>query len=143
VAAGVQVNRQELIQRILEQLKIAAYGQPPTAPEQEIVDRNLDGWLDELAAREIYAVTIPDPTSPSVPREAVHALAQALGRMAANDFSLTPAEVNQMFPGEGDPYSPENRLRAINRSHPHYAPANPDYFAIVPFLLTTFWMLGC
>lgn len=126
--AGIYHTRQDLIRGVLEELKIAAYGQSPSAAEYSIVDDNLDTILQELDNRTVVSVTIPDAVTPCIPGEIFMALSQAVGRLLANKFSITPQEVALMMPSEGDPFSPENRLRAINRARMHRAPANPDYF---------------
>jgi hypothetical protein len=117
-------ERADLITRVLEELKVCPVGQPPAAIEVEAVDVRLDGILGELAARNIVAVNADG----EIPVTLMEALAQAVGRRTANLFSIPEAEVDTMFKPEEHPFSPENRLRAINRSRPLFTPAVPDYF---------------
>lgn len=122
-------NRNDLITHALEELKVIAFGQPPSAAEYEATDEHLDMILAEFAARNIVSVYVPqDPNEATIPLEILHPLAQAVARQVANKYSLGVQEVNSMFLPESDPYSPENRLRAVTRSRPTRAPAVPDYF---------------
>jgi hypothetical protein len=127
--AAVYGNRALLVQRVLEELKIVAYGQPAASVEYEAVDNPLDEILAELAARNIaYVEANRDPTIATIPLEILHPLAQVVGRHVANKFSINADEVNAMFYPEEHYYSPENRCRAVTRNRPHYAPAVPDFF---------------
>lgn len=122
--AGPFADRSDLILRVLEELKVCPVGQPPAATETEAVDGRLDGVLGELATRNIISI----PTTDEISVVVLEALSQAVGRRVANLFSVPVAEVDTMFMPEEHPFSPENRLRAINRSRPLYTPAVPDYF---------------
>jgi hypothetical protein len=124
LASPVYADREKLIQTVLEELAIVAYGQPPSAPEHEATDEHVDMILAELAARDIIHVASTD----FIPIEILHPLAQVIGRHVANKYSIGAQEVAQLFLPEGDPFSPENRLRAISRNSQHFAPAVPDYF---------------
>jgi hypothetical protein len=127
--AEVYGNRSELIIRALEELKVVAFGQPPSASEYEGTDVRIDMILAELAARNIATVYVPDdPNEATIPIEVLHPLSQVVARHVANVYSIGVEEVSQLFQPEGDPLSPENRLRAVIRSRPTYANAVPDYF---------------
>ena len=126
--AQVYGNRTLLIQRVLEELKIAAYGQPPSAAEFEATDQPLDEILAECAARNIAYVEAPHNNEQTIPLEILHPLAQVVARHVANKYSIGADEVNQMFQPEEHPFSPENRCRAVTRTWPHFAPAVPDYY---------------
>jgi hypothetical protein len=127
--AEVYGNRSELITHALEELKVVAFGQPPSASEYEAADRYIDMVLAELAARNIATVYVPsDPNEATIPIEVMRPLSQVLARHVASLYSIGVEEVSQLFPAEGDPLSPENRLRAVIRSRPTYANATPDYF---------------
>jgi hypothetical protein len=120
----VYANRNNLVQAILEALKVVAYGQQASAIEIDAVDKDLDGALLELNARGISPVLDPD----TIPVEYLNALSQACGRMMANKFSIGADELELMFGKESDVLSPENRLRAMKNTRPAYVPMTPDYF---------------
>jgi hypothetical protein len=120
----VYTDRDTLIQRVLEKLKVVAVGQPASAAEYEAVDQRLDFILTEIAARNI--VTVFDTSQ--IPAEILEALAGVVGRHTAALFSIQEPELGQLFMPEEHPYSPENRCRAIVRSRPHRAPAVADYY---------------
>ena len=124
MASTIYKTRRDLIESALSELKVVAYGQPPGAEEYDALDQQVDGFLAEMAHREIYSCGNPD----AIPFEVLAALSQALARSTANIFSITTAETDAMFAKELDPTSPESRLRAITRSRPITAPSMPDYF---------------
>lgn len=124
MASGVYRTRNDLVTSALEELKVVAYGQPPSADEYNAVDEHVDGFLADMSLREIYSVGNPD----AIPFEALEPLAQALARAVGNMFSMSSQETDAMFAKENDPTSPESKLRFITRSRPIGAPSQPDYY---------------
>jgi len=117
-------TRDDLIRACLDELKVTSYGTPPSAEEHNAVDERIDGILAELSARSIVTVGNTD----QIPAEIMLPLGQILARYLGSRFSVMVEELERMFGPEAHPHSPENRLRAINRSAPVGAPVQPDYF---------------
>jgi hypothetical protein len=117
-------NREDLIRATLDELKVTSYGTPPSAEEHDAVDTRIDGILAELSARNIVSVADTD----FIPVEILVPLAQVMARHLGSRFSVMSDELDKMFGPEMHPFSPESRLRAINRSAPTGAPAMPDYY---------------
>lgn len=117
-------TRDDLIRSCLDELKVTSYGTPPSAEEHAAVDERLDGILMELSARNVVTVT----NTEQIPTELIVALGQAVARQLGSRFSVTVEEMERMFGPEAHPFSPENRLRSINRAAPVGAPVQPDYF---------------
>jgi hypothetical protein len=117
-------TREDLIRACLDELKVTSYGTPPSAEEFAAVDDRIDGILAELSARSIVTVGNTD----QIPNELIVPLGQVLARHLGARFSVMVDELERMLGPEAHPFSPENRLRSINRSAPVGAPVQPDYF---------------
>jgi hypothetical protein len=117
-------NREDLIRTTLNELKVTSYGTPPSAEEHDAIDKRIDGILAELSARNIVTVSDTD----FIPVEILTPLSQVLARHVGSQFSVMADELDKMFGPEMHPFSPESRLRSINRSGPTGAPAQTDYF---------------
>lgn len=78
-------TRAELIQAALEELKVLAAGQSPSAEDSDKVERALDPLLAELAVREIVYVADSD----SVPLAVFGPLSRRLGAEVAGSFGVT------------------------------------------------------
>jgi len=113
-----------LIRTTLDELKVTSYGTPPSAEEHQAVDERIDGMLAELSARNIVSVA----DTSYIPVEIMVPLGQVLARHLGSRFSVMSDELDKMFGPEAHPFSPENRLRSINRAAPVGAPVQPDYF---------------
>lgn len=116
-------TRDQLVQAVLEELKVAPHGQIPNAEEWDAVDDKIDQLIAELAARQVIYIANPD----EIPIECFSQLSQALARMLGNVFSLTTDETDKMFYPENSPFSAESKLRHIRRATAARVPQLPDY----------------
>ena len=101
-------TRAELIQAALEEIKVLAAGQSPSAEDSDKVERALEPLLAELAAREIVYV----PDSNEVPIAVFGPLSRRLGAEIAGSFGATGPSIEDE----------EWRLMRITASRPTYEP---------------------
>lgn len=106
-------TRAELIQAALEEIKVLAAGQSPSAEDSDKVERALEPLLAELSAREIVYVA----DSNEIPMAVFGPLSRRLGAEVAGAFGAAGPSIEDE----------EWRLSRITAARPTYEPlANPD-----------------
>lgn len=106
-------TRAELIQSALEEIKVLAAGQSPSAEDSDKVERALEPMLAELAAREIVYIADSD----EIPLAVFGPLSRRLGAEIAGAFGATGPSIEDE----------EWRLSRITASRPTYEPLeDPD-----------------
>lgn len=106
-------TRAELIQAALEELKVLAAGQSPSAEDSDKAERALEPLLAELAAREIVYV----PSSDEIPLYVFGPLVRRLAGEIAGAFETSGPDIE----------AEEWRLMRITASRPTFEPLEtPD-----------------
>lgn len=117
---AVTKTRTDLILSVLEDLGVAAIGQPPEIEDRARVDNNLDAVLAELPAREICDV----PDHDNIPLELFNSLSAIVAWELRDKFGITGQGRVELETRNAEAVE---KIRRMTRVRPTRAPLIASY----------------